>query len=147
MTTLAPRGTLPVTELVSRAAALRRLRAMPPTGKPEPSAPRRWGSHRRPAGVGEWRTGGNDPRDLPSVSGILTPPSPIFPFKPQIPQSGPSRGKVAEAGTARERGCDIGKGAACRIELASAASFSPFLRKEALWPQQPGASTYPSDLG
>lgn len=45
-------GTLPVTELVSRAAALRRHRAMPPTGKPEPSTRRRWGSHRRPAGMG-----------------------------------------------------------------------------------------------
>lgn len=46
-------GTLPVTELVSRAAALRRRRAMPPTGKPVPSARRRWGSHRRPARVGD----------------------------------------------------------------------------------------------
>lgn len=42
-----------------------------------------------------------------------------------------------EAGTARERGCEIGEGAACWIELASAASSSLFLRKEALWRRQP----------
>lgn len=64
--------------------------------------------------------------------------SPFFPSKSQIPQSVPSRRKVAEVGTARERGCEIGEGAACWIELAlAAASSSLFLRKEALRPQQP----------
>lgn len=106
---------------------------MPPTGKPAAGARRERGSPRRPEGKG----GGTGRED----SGILPPPRPFFPSKSPVPHPGPSWRQVAEAGSARDRGCEVWEGAACRIELASAAAAAAsrlFPRKEALRPPQPG---------
>lgn len=81
-----------------------------------------------------------------SWSRASSPALALLPSKSEIPQPVPSRGKVAEAGTAREHGCEIGEGTAGWFELAPAASSSSlFLRKEALVAAAAfGAGTHPS---
>lgn len=107
---------------------------MPSTGKPGPGALRRWGSHWRPGSGGGWDTENDDLRDLCSVLGILPRLRPLSLPKLKFPNLDPPPGKVAEAGSARERGCETEEGAACWMELVLAASSSLFLRKEALRP-------------
>lgn len=75
---------------------------------------------------GGWGTGRGDPRDLPSVSGILPSALTLLPFQISNSPIGPLLGEGSEAGTARERGCEIWEGDACWIELASAAASSLF---------------------